>query len=105
MKRFAIILAALVSFAVIAPMAPANADTPSCVSRSEYRKVRNNMAMAKVHRIFDVNGRRESIAHAGRFHAQVRSYNGCGQWSFVSIAFDKTGSNPWKLSAKSAVWG
>ncbi|QBR91400.1 hypothetical protein [Nocardioides euryhalodurans] len=104
-RRLVTVLIALTGFAVVAPMAPATADTPSCVSRSEFRKVRQNMSKAKVHRIFDVDGRREAISHSGAYHAQVRSYKGCGQGSYVSVAFDKAGANPWKLSAKSASWG
>jgi hypothetical protein len=82
----------------------ASADTEGCVARAEYRKVGKGDTKAKVNRIFDTAGHRESIAHSGRYHSEIRSYNTCSSFSAVSIAWDRTGSGPWRLSAKSAVW-
>jgi hypothetical protein len=35
---------------------PAAADTPGCVTRAEYGRVRDGMTRGKVHDIFDTNG-------------------------------------------------
>jgi hypothetical protein len=98
------LVAGITSLGVMAPMAPAQADTPSCVTRKEYRKVHRGDTIKKVHRIFDIKGRQDAIAHSGGYHTQIRSYHTCSQWSAVSVSFDRNGNNPWKLSAKSAVW-
>ena len=82
----------------------ASADTPGCVTRAEYRKVQKGDTKARVHRIFDTTGHRETIAHSGRYRTEIRSYDTCSPYSAVSIAWDKTGTSPWRLSGKSAVW-
>jgi hypothetical protein len=80
------------------------ADTPGCVTRAEYRSVHAGDRMSRVHRIFDIRGRRMSIATSGGFASQIRSYKTCSQFSSVAIAYDKEPGGVWRLAAKSAVW-
>jgi len=96
---------AAVSIALLAPAVPAvAADSPNCVSRSEYRKVHRGDGKNKVHRIFDIDGRRQAISQGGGYAFEVRSYKSCTKYGAVSIGFEKEGGGKWKLSSKSAVW-
>lgn len=67
---------------VIAPLVvvqPAQADTPGCVSRQEYRKARNGTTRGKVHRIFDISGM-SLFENTGRQHNSAREYRMCAPW-------------------------
>jgi hypothetical protein len=95
---FAIALVAL----AFAPLAAA--DTPGCVTRSEYRAVNKDDSIVRVHRIFDTDGRKIGGARGGGFASQVRSYRTCRSLSSVVIQYDRSRGTIWKLTAKSAVW-
>jgi hypothetical protein len=88
---------------VVAGMAfgalPAQADTPRCVTRSEYRHVDRGMGRAQVHRVFDTRGRRKVFARVGRFTSEVRVYRGCGRRGIVSVSFTRG-----RLSGKAALF-
>lgn len=88
--------------AFIAPAA--QADTPGCVTRAEYRSVSKGMTKPKVHGIFDTDGRRMSIASSGGYSSEVRTYKTCSPYSSVAISWNKNPGGVWKLGAKSAVW-
>ncbi len=95
---------ALVLTATTTLILPASADTPDCVTRAEYRKVHRGDSKPRVHRIFDVRGKREAISSSGGYKSEIRSYRTCSRFSAVSIAWEKKPNRPWRLSAKSAVW-
>ena len=99
-----ITVAALAVAASTLVATPAEADSPGCVTRAEYRQVHRGDTRDRVTRVFDTFGHREVHASSGGYQTEVRTYNACSQFSVVSIAFDKNGRRPWKLSAKSAVW-
>ena len=101
MKFLSAIALALVAL-VFAPLAAA--DTPGCVTRSEYRAVHKDDSIARVHRIFNTDGRRIGGAKGGGFASQVRSYRTCSPLSSVVIQYDRSRGTIWKLTAKSAVW-
>ena len=111
MKFLSAIALALVALA-FAPLASAPlafaplaaADTPGCVTRSEYRAVHKDDSIARVHRIFDTDGRMIGGAKGGGFTSQVRSYRTCRPHSSVVIQYDRTRGTIWKLTAKSADW-
>ena len=67
--------------------APAVAETPTCVSRAEYRAVKNGWTRARVARVFDVSGR--SVEARAPFRA--RTYNDCWRsnevWGKVSVVY------------------
>jgi hypothetical protein len=96
--------AAISSFGVVAVAPVALADTPGCVTHSEYRHVHKGMKKTRVHRIFDTIGHRDAIAHSGGYTSEIRSYKTCSPYSAVSIAYDAGPNEPLRLSAKSAVW-
>jgi hypothetical protein len=82
----------------------AAADTLGCVTRAEYRAVHTDDSIARVHRIFDTDGRKIGGAKGGGFASQVRSYRTCRPLSSVVIQYDRSRGTIWKLTAKSAVW-
>jgi hypothetical protein len=98
LSTFALAFAAL----ALAPLAAA--DTPGCVTRSENRAVHKDDSIARVHRIFDTDGRKIGGAKGGGFASQVRSYRTCRPHSSVVIQYDRSRGTIWKLTAKSAVW-
>lgn len=106
MKKVIASLAAgvVASFGVVATAPAASADTGTCVTRTEYRQVSRGMTKAKVHRIFDIDGKRQAIARSGGYVSEIRNYKTCSQYSAVSIAWDKKPGGVFRLSAKSAVW-
>lgn len=55
---------------------PSTADTPGCVSGSEYRKIHDGMTRGKVHRIFDTNGT-NLFENPGAVHNSAREYRMC----------------------------
>ncbi len=101
MKFLSAIALALVALA-LAPLAAA--DTPGCVTRSEFRAVHNDYSIAHVHRIFDTDGRKIGGAKGGGFASQVRSYRTCRPYSSLVIQYDRSRGTIWRLTAKSAVW-
>jgi hypothetical protein len=101
MKFLSAIALALVALA-LAPLAAA--DTPGCVTRSEYRAVHEDDSITRVHRIFDTDGRKIGGATGGGSSSQVRRYRTCRPHSSVVIQYDRSRGTIWRLTAKSAVW-
>ena len=101
MKFLSAIALALVALG-FAPLAAA--DTPGCVTRSEYRAVHKDDSIARTHRIFDTDGRKIGGAKGGGFASQVRSYRTCRPLSSLVIQYDRSRGTIWTLTAKSAVW-
>ncbi len=85
-----------------APMLPvAQADSPGCVKKPEFRKAKRGMTTERIKRIFDTNG---SQTFQG-FGYQQREYATCGsQYGFVFIDFNRR-AGKWKMSGKTAYWG
>lgn len=65
----------------------AQADTPRCVTRAEFRSVHVGMPKARVHRIFDIRGRRVTFARTGRFTSEVRRYRPCSRRTAISVSY------------------
>lgn len=61
-------------------------ETPGCVSRTEFRAVKDGMTQARVHSIFGTAGRVEHIGSGG----VGREYNTCtgNEWSYVSVDYN-----------------
>jgi hypothetical protein len=101
-KKVLVGLAVLVVSAVA--VAPAAADTPGCVTKTEYRSVKKGATLAKVKRVFDTAVRRVAIATSDGYGSQIRNYRACGRFSAVSLSFSKVPGGVWRMDAKSAVW-
>lgn len=78
MKKVLVGLAVLVVSAVAVAVAPAAADTPGCVTKTEYRSVKKSATLAKVKRVFDTAGRRVAIATSDGYGSQIRNYRAAG---------------------------
>lgn len=78
----------------------AQADTPGCVNRGEYRQVHKGMTKRRVHQIFDTRGRRVAFSRNGRFTSEIRRYRACPRRSAVSVGYGNR-----RVRSKSAVWG
>lgn len=88
----------IVCMGMSAPVA--HADTPRCVTKAEYERIDNGQTKRRVHRIFDVRGRRSVISRGGGVVVEARRYRTCRRDSAVSVAY-RNG----RVSGKSAVWG
>lgn len=97
-KMLCAVALAVASVGLAAPPAQA-ADTPRCVTKVEYRKVHDDMRRWRVHRIFDIRGRRVAIARRNGFTAEVRSYRTCRRGSAVSVTYGNG-----RVDSKFAVW-
>ena len=59
---------------------------------------------ARVDAKFGTKGHRGALASSGGFKTSIWSYKTCAEFAAVAISYDKHGSGPWKLSAKSGVF-
>lgn len=94
---------------VVAPLtvaAPAQADTPKCVSKPEFSKVKKGWAISRVQKVFDISGKQTYYMGASPYYpaSQSRDYNACSQYGTVSIDYEKK-SGVWKVTQKYAFWG
>lgn len=78
---------------------PAVADTPRCVTKMEFRKISKGMGQRRVHRVFDIRGRRVAFARTGRFTSEIRAYRTCSGRGAVSVSYGNR-----RVDAKAAVW-
>jgi len=84
---------------------PSTAQAAGCVSRAEFGAVKKGWPESKVHAKFGTAGKRLSIASSGGYAAEVRTYSGCGSpYNVVSVAYDRSPGDVFRLGAKSAVW-
>ncbi len=105
------IAAAAVAIAMLAgsvTFAPtASADTEGCVTRAEFRSVRNGWSADRVHRVFDTNGRQTYFYGGGPYSnpSQGRDYRACVQprYSLVSVDYEKR-RGVWRVTGKFAYW-
>lgn len=88
---------ALISALLIAGASPALAD--SCVSSSEFSKIRTGMSELQVKNLTGTNGTVFTAAGSGKYRIVIRSYKACSKYGAVSISF--MGG---KLQSKSGVF-
>jgi hypothetical protein len=88
----------------VATAPSASADTENCVTRSEYRRVDRGTPKSRVHRIFDIDGKRQAVARSGGYVSEIRSYRTCSEYSAVSISYEKRPGGVFRLAGKSAIW-
>jgi hypothetical protein len=86
MKR--ILCALVLAVATLGVAAPAaQADSPRCVTKAEFRSVHVGMTKARVHRIFDTSGRRVTFARVRRYTSEVRRYRPCSRRTAISVSY------------------
>ena len=69
------------------------------MTQSEFAKAKKGMTVSKVHGLFDTKGKREAVSVAGGYRFEIRGYEACSTYGFVSVGFENG-----KLSSKSAVF-
>lgn len=67
--------------------APATYAASACVSKAEFKKLKNGMTKAKVKSITGTGGTLVSAAGTGSFRIEIRSYKACTQFGAVSIGY------------------
>jgi hypothetical protein len=90
---------ALVLTGIGVTVPPAYADSERCVSRGEFSRVHDGMSKRRVHRIFDVRGRRTVFVKVGRFSTEIRRYRGCPRRSRISVVYGNG-----RVESKAARW-
>jgi hypothetical protein len=88
---------ALVSCLLLGGTSPALAD--SCVSSSEFSRLRTGMTEVQVKNLTGTNGTVFTAAGSGQYRIVIRSYKACTKYGAVSISF--MGG---KLQSKSGVF-
>ncbi len=86
---------AVASFGLTVLATPAEAHTHDCVTRTEFRKIRNGFSLPRVHRIFDVRGR---FSYGGGGD-MARDYNACGRFNGVTIYYERR-NGVWRVDDK-----
>ena len=83
----------------------AQADTPGCVSRAEFRKVQalphGEWRMRRVHRLFDTSGDRLHYTSSKR----VRAYRVCTNPRYGRVEIEYGFYHVWLVEEKHAHWG
>jgi hypothetical protein len=102
MKRLVVAATGLLAVLAFAPSALA--DTPDCVTRAEYRAVHTEDSIRRVHRVFDIRGRRLWIDGEGDYKTQKRRYRTCRAHSSVTLWFNLEPGVIWFLVHKEASW-
>lgn len=86
-----VLAAALVSPTVFVPVASADASvspaSSGCVTYAEFRKVKNGMTKGQVAKIFGTKGKLEASSEGGGYKFEIRGYDGCTQYSYVTVSF------------------
>jgi len=96
-------IAGVVAFGLTGMTVPAaHADTPGCVSKQEFRKVKDGFKKRRVHRIFDTRGRQTSIFRVGGETYESREYKPCSDRKYGFVWVDYVNG---RLDAKYAYWG
>ncbi len=93
--------------AALALAGVAQADTPGCVTKREYRHVHKNDSIRRVHRIFDTRGWLQEKGTSGGYPAKLRFYKACpsAPYSTVAVGYHKKADGVWRLAEKTWVVG
>ena len=103
MRRMRLIPLAAAIAAALALSGVAQADTPGCVTQSEYRHVHRGDSIRRVHRIFDTRGFLQEKGTSGGYPAKLRIYKGCGSFPDVAVAYKRKADGVWRLTQKTKV--
>jgi hypothetical protein len=107
-RKFGSVLAGTVLVSgVVLVGSPAQADTPGCVTKTEFRSVEHGWKKARVHRVFDTRGHQTYYDSGGAYSRpeQWREYRACfhPRWSSIEVDYVKR-QGVWRVSLKSAFW-
>lgn len=89
----------------LAPAAHADAGSPGCVTKAEYRKVKKGMTPTQVKNRFGTNGKITSTFNFDGYRSLTREYKACGsKYGSVMVSFDADPRKPLRLSYKFGMW-
>jgi hypothetical protein len=94
-KRQTVMMAGGLLISLASPAAPAQADTPGCVTKPEFSRVQTGMLKEGVHRIFDTRG---SLTGLGT--SEIRHYKPCKAAGVVQVTYRSNG----RVESKSGTW-
>jgi hypothetical protein len=114
-----VLAALLVAAGMAAPAvvaAPANADTPTYVSKPEFQRISKGMTMSRVNSIADIKGKQTWFYHEIDWAwcedgdlfwcaEQTRDYRVRSRWGSVTIDFARSHNRGWVVTGKSVYWG
>ncbi len=107
-----LLAASTLTVGLVAPLAltvaPAQADTPRCVSKSEFKAVKRGWTITRVANRFDVPGH-QTFFDSGDPDLDIpayqsRDYSACPDFSSVWLSFEKEPGEKWRVSSKAAYW-
>ncbi len=106
MLKILLATASVAAATTVSLSAPAQADTPTCVSGSEFRAVSQGWRLRHVTDVFDLPGEQtlyRAATTAGSYALQTRRYDGCVDLrGDVLVQFRKKPGDAWRVVAKSA---
>ena len=108
LKKILIVVATLASLGLpVAIAAPAEAATPGCVTRAEFKAVKHGWKMPRVTRKFGTKGKVTSSWNYDGYAGVVREYRACHKpkWSYVAVTFSKEPGTAMRVDGKYAYWG
>lgn len=88
---------------------PATADTPKCVSKREFKAVRDGWSIKRVHNKFDIKGTQDWFTDGyddpefGWPDEQGRRYRACTKFGTVYVDYERV-KGVWRVNRKSAYW-
>src|SRR3712207_2169074 len=108
-----LLAASTLTVGLVAPLAltvaPASADTPTCVSKAEFKAVKRGWTITRVANRFDVPGKQTFFDSGDPTYGipafQSRDYTACPDSSSVWLNFEKKSGDKWRMTSKSAYWG
>ncbi len=106
MKRVLGATVALILSPLVAA-APAQADTPNCATKGEFKAVEKGWSKTRVANRLDIGGKQTYYFSGTKYSnaMQGRDYKPCtGDYSYISIDFEKK-KGVWRVTSKSAYWG
>jgi len=65
---------------IMAAASPASADTRPCMSRTEFRAIKNGMTLTRVAGIVGSKGKVSVTSGSGPYSMTIRSYTACGSF-------------------------
>jgi hypothetical protein len=100
-KRLAAVMVAGVLAVPTLAAQVAQADTPGCVTKTEFRNIHKPMLRKNVHNIFDTSGKQTFFWSGSGDVYESREYNVCtSSYGFVSVDYKNK-----RVDGKFAYWG
>jgi hypothetical protein len=103
----AVAVGARVGITALTSADSADAATPACVAKAEFRQIRNGMTPARVTNLTGVKGRVTYSSSFGGYRLLSKEYRACvgRSYSFAHVSYSGDPGQPLKMNSKPAYWG